>query len=92
VIRPTTTEELSKRLDAVRTHASKLAALAERMPGQFDATTAQRLVDAIVEVGERNGSMADEQRALLRGAIDYLILIEDAEHDLSAKGFDDDKS
>ena len=91
VARPTTADELAQHLDALRAHAEKLRALDERMGGKFDSRPALELVDALVTAGERDGSLQDEHRTLLCGAIDYLMRIEDVEHDLGPGGFDDDR-
>jgi RNA polymerase recycling family C-terminal len=90
--RPTTAAELGERLDALRAHTEKLQALGEQMPDKFDPRPALDLANELTETVEADASLSETERALLRGAIDYFMLIEDVEHDLGARGFDDDRS
>jgi hypothetical protein len=89
---PTSHEQLAARLRQLQEHGAKLKALDEHMPGKFDSALAIELVDALASAGEGNGSLADQHRALLRGAIDYFMTIEDASNDLEPGGFDDDRA
>jgi superfamily II DNA or RNA helicase len=90
--RPTTAAELEQRLESLRGHIKKLEALGERLPGKFDPRPALDLANELMTAIEGNGSLDDADRALVRGAVDYFMLIEDAEHDLGPSGFNDDRS
>ena len=49
---------------------------------------ANRLAAAL----EEPRSFGEDERALLRAAVDYFLLVDDGEHDLtSPNGFDDDR-
>jgi hypothetical protein len=89
---PTSPEQLAERVRQLREHGEKLRALDSRVPGRFDSVVAFELVDALTAAGERDGSLSDAQRALLRGAIDYFMTIEDVTNDLEPGGFDDDRA
>jgi superfamily II DNA or RNA helicase len=90
--RPTTSEELEACVDRLHEHASKLQTLARQSKGRFDATTALRIASDLATAARGAADLSDQSRALLRGAIDYFILIEDEEHDLQPGGFDDDRA
>jgi hypothetical protein len=89
---PTSHEQLAERLHQLREHGAKLKELDGRMPGKFDAALALELVEELESAGERNGSLSEQQRSLLRGAIDYFMTIDDASNDLAPGGFDDDRA
>jgi ATP-dependent helicase HepA len=90
--RPTSSEELRIRTDMLRAHAAKLQALAQKTVGRnVDAPTALGISTSLTEAAARP-SLTDGNRALLRGAIDYFILVDDMEPDLGPGGFDDDRT
>src|SRR5262249_46543580 len=90
--RPTTASELEERAAKLAEHASKLEALAAGSAGRFDATAARDIADRLLEAARASAELDDEGRALLRGAMDYFMLIEDEEPDLRPGGFDDDRA
>ncbi len=85
---PTSSFELAESIETVRLHidhvrthanASTDVDMAERIASSFEA-----LLDA--EIG-----FADDERALIRGAIEYFLLDDDADGDMADPlGFDDD--
>jgi hypothetical protein len=90
--RPTTLDELAQRTRALEEHGAKLKLLGERSQGKFDARLALEIVQVLKGLAEQDGTLTDAQRAIVRGAIDYLILVDDEENDLAPGGFDDDRA
>lgn len=57
----------------------------------IDFHTAKRITDALQRLIERSADLDGEQRALVRGAIEYFVLTEDVQGDLAGpSGFADD--
>ncbi len=57
---------------------------------RVDIVTAKRIAKLLDELMRDVYSYDDEQRALLRGAIEYFVLVGDNDNDLLSLGFDDD--
>ncbi|MGH1504565.1 MAG: hypothetical protein ACRBI6_13475 [Acidimicrobiales bacterium] len=91
----------------LETSAAELAELGEQVPAHFeqmqamashvtDLETAERLSDALVSlIGDGTGpdgaGFDADERALIRGAAEYFMLLADTDDDLSNPiGFDDD--
>jgi SNF2 family DNA or RNA helicase len=88
LIRPTTPEELQSLRAGVNERCDQLSRLAElkRFDANLGIATGRRLAAALDD-----SSLDDEQRALLRAAVDYFLLVDDGQHDLTSRdGFEDD--
>ncbi len=82
-------EDLKGEWLRVRTHVARIGELAQTN-SEIDLDTARR-IGAILEMLMSDAySYSSEQRALLRGAAEYFILIGDEDDDLRPLGFDDD--
>ncbi len=73
----------------VRTHVARVAEAGRSNPA-VDVRSAKQIAKVLDELMRDVYSYDDEQRALLRGAIEYFILVSDEENDLGSMGFDDD--
>lgn len=73
----------------VRTHVARVTEAGAVHP-EVDVRSAKRIAKVLDDLMRDVYSYDDEQRALLRGAIEYFILVGDEENDLSSMGFDDD--
>jgi hypothetical protein len=58
-----------------------------RSAGKFDASLPTEIASQLTTAAGRD--LDDGQRALLRGAMDYFMLVDDEEHDLRPGGFTD---
>jgi ATP-dependent helicase HepA len=87
--RPTTSAELQDHVRQLHSHSAKLAALGKKSAGKFDASLPNELAAQLISAADQD--LDDGQRALLRGAMDYLMLVDDEEHDLKPGGFMDDE-
>lgn len=87
---PTTSVELAELNDVVQMH---LHHVEENAKPSTDIESAQRIataLQALLDPATGEGFTADE-RALVRGAVEYFLLNDDADDDLTdALGFDDD--
>jgi uncharacterized membrane protein YkvA (DUF1232 family) len=85
---PTPAEELTLLADEVRGHLDQIRALSGP---STDVEAAAAIARSLVELLADVASMEDEHRALVRGAVEYFILADDASGDLEdVLGFDDD--
>ena len=87
--RDTSVDELDESRKAVIARGEQLVKLSERT--QFDASPglaiAQRLSEALIDADEFDAS----SRSLLRAAVDYFLLVDDKQNDLTLRdGFSDD--
>ena len=57
---------------------------------RIDIVTAKRIAKLLDELMREVYSYDSEQRALLRGAIEYFVMVNDNDNDLLSLGFDDD--
>lgn len=84
----TSSEELAQLSDVVELHLSQLAASGS---STVDTETAERIGAALTDLLGSGEPFDAEERALIRGAVEYFVLAEDASADLDdALGFDDD--
>lgn len=85
---PTTRDELTELADTVELHVEQVRA--EAGP-QTDVDSAEALGKTLCEVLQSGLAFDDDERSLLRGAVEYFILADDADSDLDDPvGFDDD--
>jgi hypothetical protein len=88
--RPTTAEELPGLRLRVLAHAARVAEVGRRQP-RVDVETAQRIATVLSHLCDEPDQLADDQRALLRGAVEYFVLDDDEVDDTDdVVGFDDD--
>jgi SNF2 family DNA or RNA helicase len=88
--RPTSAEEVRALKPLVIERADKFSQLAGR--GAFDPQPAVDLARRLTGAIDRADGLGQPQCGLLRAAVDYFLLVDDAEHDLtSPSGFDDDR-
>lgn len=88
--RDTSAAELSDLADMVRERIVQLEQLAART--SFDATTAAAIAAKLTPAITRGHEFDPIERALLRAATDYFLLIDDEQNDItSPDGFDDDR-
>lgn len=88
--KPTTGPELQRLSGRLRTHldAFEEAALSN---SDLDMGFATRLVDALDALVQEHPRLTPDQRAQVRGAVDYFLLTADADHDFElAQGLIDD--
>ncbi len=84
----TSAEELEQLTEVVELHLDQVKANAKPLT---DVETAELVAEAIQKVLAFTPDFDDRQRAMVRGAVEYFVLNEDASDDLSdALGFDDD--
>jgi hypothetical protein len=89
--RQTTVEELRLLHAAVTERAEKLAQLGERT--SFDPHTGIAVAIKLATALERADSLEPVDRSLLRAAVDYYLLIDDEQNDITTPGgFDDDRA
>lgn len=87
---PTESTELAGLRLRVTTHLAWVRSQERAYPA-VDVDTAARIATALAQLLDEPDSYDAEQRALLRGAVDYYVLRDDGEDDLrSPVGFDDD--
>ena len=85
---PTTAEELAAMPEVVELHLSQLEA--EAGPNA-DLETAQAIGRTLISLLGAGLPLDDPQRALVRGAVEYFLMVDDASGDLDdVLGFDDD--
>ena len=88
--RPTGPEELAGLRLRVLAHAARVAELGRQQP-RVDVETAQRIAGVLTQLCDEPDQLADDQRALLRGAVEYFVLDDDEVDDTDdVIGFDDD--
>jgi hypothetical protein len=88
--RPTTPDELAGLRLRVLAHAARVSELGRRDP-RVDVETAQRIATVLAQLCDEPDQLADDQRALLRGAVEYFVLDDDEVDDTDdVVGFDDD--
>lgn len=91
--RPTSADELRRKGDLVIAHADKLRALAERVgTNKIDAAAAAGISNSLSAAAQAGQTLSETQRALLRGAMDYFLILQDVQLDLQKGGFDDDQA
>ena len=84
----TSAEELSQMIDVVRLHLDQVKANARAVT---DVETAELVATASIELLGLAHELTADERALVRGAIEYFVLNDDAADDLDDPlGFDDD--
>ncbi len=85
---PTTPSELVEQLEIVAVHLDYLREAANH---HTDMETADRMAAVFSSlIGDGEG-FDDDERALIRGAIEYFVLLDDADGDVEDPlGFDDD--
>ncbi len=89
----TSAAELAELVEQVPAHLDQMRAMASHVT---DLETAARLSEALVSlIGDGTGpdgaGFDAEERSLIRGAVEYFILLDDTDDDLSNPiGFDDD--
>ena len=87
----TSTVGIAKRIDHAEKHLAKLEQLATEGRWKGDIANARRCASLLAEWKERAGELDAGSRFLLRGAIDYFLLLDDEHHDLRDQdGFSDD--
>lgn len=85
---PTTAEELAALPEVVELHLTQIEA--EAGPNA-DLEAAQAIGRALITLLSAGLSLDDAQRALVRGAVEYFLMVDDASGDLEdVLGFDDD--
>ena len=88
--RETTADELAAMRAIVTERADQLAKLAERT--SFDATTGIAVATMLARALEHAGSLDPTGRALLRASVDYFLLVDDEQNDITTPdGFEDDR-
>lgn len=87
---PTSEAELAILIGSVKKHVAKLTLLAEKH--RFDSRVGIGIGEALLEVQRRSPQLDAAGRSILRGAVEYFLLIEDDDHDLTGTmGFEDDR-
>ena len=85
---PTTAEDLAALPEVVELHLTQIEA--EAGPNA-DLETAQAIGRSLIALLGAGLTFDDDQRALVRGAVEYFLLVDDASGDLNdVLGFDDD--
>ncbi|MEZ5342091.1 MAG: hypothetical protein R2706_11775 [Acidimicrobiales bacterium] len=86
----TTSAELVELAGVVELHLNQVRELAVEAT---DLEAAERIADALFTLLSAPTGYAPDERALLRGAVEYFLLAEDASGDIvSPVGFDDDRA
>ena len=89
LVRPTSSEDLATLQMAVTERGEKLVKLSETK--RFDPSVAVTIANDLSSALADTSSLRSD-RALLRAAVDYFLLVDDEQHDLTAKcGFEDDR-
>jgi hypothetical protein len=88
--RPTAPSELAGLRLRVIAHAARVAQLGRDRP-LVDVETAQRIASVLTQLCDEPDQLTADQRALLRGAVEYFVLDDDEVDDTDdVVGFDDD--
>jgi hypothetical protein len=86
---PTTPDELAALPEVVELHLAQITDA--RIGGSTDVETAQRIGQALIALLTGGSVFDDDQRALVRGAVEYFLMVDDASGDIEdVLGFDDD--
>ncbi len=84
----TTSEELSQLVEVVEMHLDHIRSNAGPVA---DVETAELIGNSLVRLLSADGEFDDGQRSMIRGAVEYYLMTDDAAGDLEdALGFDDD--
>ncbi len=84
----TSSAELAELAGVVQLHVDQVRDVADH---RADVETADRIASVLIKVLTGTKGFAPDERALLRGAVEYFLLTEDADGDLTdVLGFDDD--
>jgi uncharacterized membrane protein YkvA (DUF1232 family) len=87
---PTAADELPGLRLRVLAHLARVDALAQRHP-RVDIDAARRIAEVLVALCDEPDQLDDQERALLRGAVEYFVLETDELDDVDdVIGFDDD--
>lgn len=85
---PTSSVELTELAGVVEMHVVRVKEMGDH---RTDIETAERIAAALTELLNGTSGFADDERALLRGAVEYFLMTDDADGDLEdVLGFDDD--
>lgn len=85
---PTDSTELAELASVVELHLQHVKELADH---RTDVETAERMATVFGQLLSHGADYAADERALLRGAIEYFLMTDDADGDLEdVLGFDDD--
>ncbi len=85
---PTSSTELAELLGVVRLHLEQVIELADH---RTDVETAERIASCFEQLLMGDSGFAPDERMLIRGAVEYFLLSDDADGDLeNVVGFDDD--
>ncbi len=85
---PTNSFELAETIQTVRLHIEHVRTHAD---SKTDVDMAERIATAFEALLDAELGFADDERALIRGAVEYFLLDDDADGDMEDPvGFDDD--
>ncbi len=85
---PTTSVELTELAGVVEMHLARVKDVGDH---RTDIETAERIAGVLTQLLGGTSGFADDERALLRGAVEYFLMTDDADGDLDdVLGFDDD--
>lgn len=85
---PTSAEELSQLASVVELHIDHIR---NHEAANADVETAEAIAASLLGLLSGDETFADNERALIRGAVEYFLLADDASGDLDdSLGFDDD--
>jgi ATP-dependent helicase HepA len=91
--RPTSAHDLHEISELVGSRADKFRALADKVGREkVDAASALSISSSLRSAAEPASSLSQDERALLRGAMAYFLIVDDVEPDLQKGGFDDDRA
>lgn len=85
---PTSPDELAQLAGVVELHIEHIR---EHEGENADVETAEAIAKSLLALLSADGTFDDNERALIRGAVEYFLLADDASGDLEdVLGFDDD--
>jgi hypothetical protein len=91
--RPSSIDDIHRISELVAAHTKKLRALADRVGrDKIDLSSALSISASLRSAAEAAPTLEVDERALLRGAMAYFLIVDDFEPDLQKGGFDDDRA
>jgi uncharacterized membrane protein YkvA (DUF1232 family) len=84
----TSSTDLAELVGVVRMHLDRVIELADH---RTDVDTAEQIASRLEQLLTSHSGFAPDERALIRGAVEYFLLSDDADGDIeNVVGFDDD--